>query len=506
MIERRSRSTAIPAPPPPRTNFLKSLTVTSISGGLALLVKFEPATGFTGWFSIYRNGEYVEAVYAQEAAITQTVIQSVDGNNSISVLWTGTKQNRKQDNVIDSTEATGRKVRLDWTWELEIIGDEDSELDNWTLNGLTLAAVEQGSALTRRQIRVDITESGGTATIVGRANGVTLFSGSATLGNTATLNEVNQSGVYGSVDVGAATVTESETLALRLPASVDVLRGSVPSPTTDIATVEFTGGATGYWREPDNLDGGTYYYRLQATSDTGDVGDYGDDIFIIVPATPEPPTDLAYSSGGAADTVLSFTASPTAGASYNLYMRAIGDDIFDVQTPVATAVAGSTTISAPSISGYPGTVTFLLRAELAGIEEKNGYELDIEYDAAGVYVEPRPNASTINTVDVVDGTSVNVSLLYDSTGEKGTATVGQLFTRTPTGSYNFASPADSDTLTGTGIKSASLSATLANGWHYITTKAATATGLQSETQSDEQLVYVSDQNISSPTPSARLTG
>jgi len=499
---RWSRNLSIPAPPPPRKDYLKSLTVKEINNGFAVLVTFEPADGEgDAWFSIYNNGVFRQSVFVREGDTTVVSIPADNGLNIVTVVSTGQEQFKYQDNILGPINEIGQKVQLDWTWDYEIIGNPDSELSNWTLDGLKIENTLNGSPVTRRKIEITIVASGGTVTVSSST-----FSGSGPVGNTITLTALNQSGVTGSVEASASAVTASEVLAVRLPQSIGVFRDVTPSPAVKVADVAYNNRDAASWKEPADLDGGPYYYRLQATSDTGEVGLFGADVTIVVPDRPGPPADLAYSSGGAANTVLSFTPSDTVGATYNLYMRNIGDGNFNTDNPVATAIAWSSTIAAPAVIGYPGTVSFILRAELNGIEELNNEILDIEYDGVGVRVDPRPNDILINGVDVSTGTTLDVDLTYNSADEAGVATQGQLFVRTPTGVYDFNAPDDASSLIGTNIRNVSLTVTLATGWYYITAMAATASGVQSVTPTPERLVYISDDDIASPTPTAKIIG
>jgi len=505
---RRNVVTRTPAPAPPRTNFLLSLTYDLIQDDTAILVKFIPATGFgNSWFSIYLNGIHQTSVFAAEGTMSQQVIESNNGKNSIAVLWTGEQQLVRQPSAVAETEKTGQKVTLAWNWVYDIIGNPASELSNWTLSGLTREWTEPGGVLTRRQLQIASDETGGTVAITGTRNGLEVFSGSAAQGATATLTQSNGSGISGTVDVGATAADADETLHLRLPSSMEIFRDTSSSPTTSVASVGYNESDVASYVETSALASATYYYRMRATSDTADVGDYGTDVTIDVPGTPDAPEDLAYSSGNAAATVLSFTASDTVGATYNLYMAAIGATILPVQTPVATAIAGSTTITMPAVTGYAGSVRVLLRAESVGIEEKNGNELVLEYDAAGAFVVARPNTPEVTLDTVTTGTTISMAVTYDSTNELGVGVTAQLFTRVPTGTFDFTTVEDSDALAGTGtIKTGTLAVTLANGWHYVTSKVATAGGIQSAVEAQEQLVYVSDTNISSPAPSVKLSG
>jgi hypothetical protein len=59
--------------------------------------------------------------------------------------------------------------------------------------------------------------------------------------------------------------------------------------------------------------------------------------------------------------VVKWTASPTVGATYNLYLQIIGEAYMNLNTPIAIA-AGETQVTLPAIVGYPGTIRLILRA------------------------------------------------------------------------------------------------------------------------------------------------
>jgi len=289
---------------------------------------------------------------------------------------------------------------------------------------------------------------------------------------------------------------------------MSILRGTSNPPTASIGSVSYNGNAQTEYVDKTELAAGTYYYAFQATSDTEDVGDKSTAQAIVVTGAPVAPEGIDYTSGNAAATVISFTGSTTPTATYNIYIQNPDDEFLDTSTPAMTRPAGSTTATLPAVTGYPGTVKVLVRALLGGVEELNGQVFLIEYDASGVYVAQRPNTAQIATVGVTSGLTLNVRGVYDSTDEVGTATQLQLFTRTPTTAYNFATIADSTALSGNmdGIKRATLNKTLTvDGWYYVTIKAATASGHQSLQESPEVLVYVSDENITAPTGTFTLS-
>ncbi|MFQ5409629.1 MAG: hypothetical protein ACE5FI_14565, partial [Anaerolineales bacterium] len=252
------------------------------------------------------------------------------------------------------------------------------------------------------------------------------------------------------------------------------------------------------------LSAGTYYYRTEYISDTGDEGAETATETIVIPGPPEPPSSLAYSSGAAAATVLSFVASPTSGATYRAYLMQPGGASINFGAPAATAPVGSTTITLPALTGYPGTAYVVVRAvSSGGAEEVNGEVLALEYDALGSYVVQRPNTPTVTLWDVTAGNTLQVAAGYDPTDEAGIATQIHLCTRTPSGSYTWTAPDATAALVASavhpGAKTASLQILGAvNGWHYFALKSATAAGMQSASASAEILVYIDTTDLSAP--------
>jgi hypothetical protein len=208
---------------------------------------------------------------------------------------------------------------------------------------------------------------------------------------------------------------------------------------------------------------------------------------------------LAYKSGNAAETKLSFVPSSTAGATYRAYLQQIGAAYLDTENIAATAAALATEITLPAITGYAGVARVILRAvSSGGVEEANTMQLALEYDAAGSFVIPRPNTAFIRSVTVTSGLNASFIIDYDSRGEAGTATTVKVYSRTPAGSYNFASADATGTLSGTGTKTATATASYAEGWYYITARAATSGGILGAQSAQEQYVHFSDDVTAAP--------
>lgn len=389
-----------------------------------------------------------------------------------------------------------------------LIGRLYKSYDNFYLTGyLDDIRITKGAARWTSDFTPPASEAvaGSMATVTLKRYGSVVASGTVSAPGTCTLDEQNDSGISGTVAVGASpTDVTGAALHVRFPQSLRVLRDQTDPPTTIRETVAFNRSDQGVWTEPEDLDPGTYYYRAEYVSDTGDEGAETATSTVTIPGPPEPPTNLAYSSGNAAATVLSFTPSPTSGATYRAYLMQPGGTAINFADPAATAPAGSTSITLPAISGYPGTAYVVVRAVSAGgVEEVNGEVLALEYDASGNYVAPRPNTPAIRDWSVTAGNTLQVTASYDPTDEAGTATQVHLCTRTPSGSYDWTNPDATASLSISPLhpeaKTASLQVTgLADGWHYVAVKAATAAGVQSADASDEVLIYVDATDLSAP--------
>ena len=472
-------------------------------------VRVRASTGLgDAYYQVYVDNIFAGAVWCPEGLLSDWLFFTPPGGSnsaSVVVFNTGASPNGDFSSFAALYEESPQNVTANWSWTYEVIGTADNLfLTSWVISGLKRTQTSPGNLSTRGNLPVTLSVSGGTATV----NVGALAQGSGPVGSTVTLSAINSSGVTGSVAVDALAEDSTGTLVARWPRSMGILRDTFNPPTTEIASIRYDDAETNTYVDRTTLTAGTYYYAFQGTSDTDDLGDKSTATAIVVSGAPEAPTDLAYVSGNAAATVISFTASATPSATYNVYVKNPDDAFLDTETPALTLPAGSTGATLPAITGTPGVAQVLVRAELGGVEELNGDILFIEYDSSGVYVSPRPNTPQTTVVTVDDGLDITVRGSYNTSGEDGEATELQLFTRTPSGSYDFATVEDTGTLGDDvgGVKTANLVKTfVADGWYYVTLKAATATGTQSVGSANEVAVYVSDGNISSPTGTFTLS-
>jgi hypothetical protein len=471
---------------------------------------------------LYLNGKKQKTIYDADGSEKTATLSVPNGATSISVLAlrVGVYGNplyeiNRVARAFESTE--NKRVTLAWTFEPKIIEPEQaagSYTSAWSLSGLQQGvncAYVNGKP-TWGRISFTLAVSGGVVTVTLTVGTRTIATGSATILGapfSVTLAESDDSGVSGSVTVDNTVAdTTGGILDIRWPTSMRVKRDTSDPPSTVVATVNFTGDNSVRWPEPSELAAGTYYYRLQPVSDTGQAGTETASVTVIVIGAPVAPTNFAYSSGASNAIVFGFNNSTTAGATYRLYGPTAVGGVADMNTPIATQVAGvagaANTIGPVSIgAGATGTARFILRAVNGGIEERVGQAIEVEF-SAGTRIAPRPN--TPGFVDgsavITSGVNLSVKGIYDPTRERGTATQLQLFVKALGGAYA-GTPDATGSLTSTanGLKTATLAYTLpGNGYYYIKLLAATAGGVQSPADEPiEMLIFASTESLPAPT-------
>lgn len=465
--------------------------IQELRGGLAVGVSFRPATGFgNAWFSIYQNARFVKAVYVAEDMTANIILRSSRADQSIAVLRSGAMQYDCV-NAARTFEGTASGSLLSWSWPSEYLGifDEDNDaapawISSLSLSGITWAVCNPSSIDTRGEIALSIAIDGSTATVEAYNNNGVLASGSGSFPGTITLAESEASGISGSVYIDTGAVDGSIITAIyRWPKSMLIKRGG-----TTIASVPFNSADSADYSDLA-LASGTYSYVLQAISDTGMAGTASSPISVVISLPPQPPEDLVYSEGDAAETILAFSPSATTGATYRAYLQQPGAETIDMDNVAATAIAGSEEITLPAITGYPGTARVILRAVKSGIEDGNTVQLALDYDASGNYLPLKPNSADIKDISLSNGLTANVTASYLSDGSPVVATSIKLFSREPDGTYDLNSPDDSAAISN-GL--AVLEATYTAGWRYFMVMASTAGGVLSANRSEEVKMYLSD--------------
>ena len=486
-----------------------------VSANSQIEIAFRPRADYgDAYFGIYRNARFVRNLYAPEAQETVLHISVSPGETaaSILVLRLGGMSDTTYsiERVARTFEtANAQRVTVRWNWPIEVLGTPlNADLTSWSLTGLRYRqAFHPPHQDTKGILKVDVTVAGWNATVTVKSGNQKIAEGTGAVGGSVTLTQKNSSGVSGSVTVaGGVTTTTNDDLYVRWPKEMRIDRNTFSPPTTLVKTVPFNRSDKARWTEESDLAADTYFYQLQARADSGGIlGGLSAVASCTIPATPDPPTNMAYLSGAAANTIVSFTASPTGGATYRAYVQNPGGAPPNMDVPDATASAGATTIALPAITGYPGTARVWVRAVIGGVEERNNEVLEIEYDSAGARVTPRPNDCSLIPGSVFQLSplrNVKIDCVYDPADEKSVATQVKLFSRTPFASYNFNFPRDTQTLVAgpTGMKTAQFSVTqVADGFYFLTAKAFDASGQESDVQAEEELTFVSGVALTAPT-------
>ena len=409
----------------------------------------------------------------------------------------------------------GFRPTLQFTFKPVVVEPERNQgsgLSAWSISGLVLG---QNTAYvaghpTWGRLDYDLLVTGSDATL-------NLYQGTRLVasGTTAvlgapyplTFTERDNSGISGSVTVSHLAGVEDEGIIdARWPESMKIKRDTTDPPTTIVATVPFKGENTVRWTEPSELAAGTYYYRVQPFSDTQKLGTISATITIVVLGAPLPPDNLAFGAGTSGNFSLTWTVSGTGGATYRIYGPTAIGGVANMNTPIATALAGATSVSGLSVgAGATGKVQFIIRAVSGGIEERTGSVVEIEFNG-GTRITPRPNTPGI----VRDGISINeltasIPVTYDPIREKATATHIYLYKRAyPSGSYPALGSPDAVAALAdiaNGLKKATVNYVFsAAGYYAIKALAATAAsgGVESdnaEAEALEQVVLPSDATL-----------
>lgn len=448
------------------------------------------------WYEVTRNSKHIDFIYLRPSEVRALSIPCEAGysKQALAVVRCGPVPVSVQRAARWYDGQTSLRASHWWKWTPDIVGsydaDGESVLSAWTLTGLSYHLTQRVTGkVTRGTLRVEITVDGTDVDVEVYKGQTLLASGSGSVdGSVPLAGELS-----GAVTVAAGAATATETLEIRWPASMQVKRGLTNPPSAVVASVPFEGADSRLWTEPSDLTAGaTYYYRFAAVSDTGEAGSDSATVTIALAAPPVAPSGLAYDSGNAAETVLSFAPSTTAGATYHVYLQNPGAEYMP-ETPCEAVVdAEEGTITLPEVTGYPGLARVLVRAVAGGVEERVGASVALEYAADGAYVASRPNDPTIRKIAVSSGRTITVYGSYPTAGEKGLAASLGIYTKQPGGAYGALVASANLGTAWNAVKDAAVNATLAaNGHWWVKLVARTAGGVESESY-DEELVFVSD--------------
>lgn len=377
------------------------------------------------------------------------------GDHVVSVQLNGDSNdpNNAYPNQSDAfleTRADRLKVDVTAVPTLESAGD-GGQLSSWVLSGMKRFTNVRPVDLFPNWGRLEITlvDTAGTRAVTLSQNGREVASGSLAGDGTITLTESNGSGLSGSVDVAyTGDVTSGSDLTIRWPQEFAIhykqSAFTAPDfPRTPEAVLVDDGRNNARTYRSTQLASGTWRIVAHQRDDNGNestgLASGGDSVALVAP--PDPPTALAYASGGAAATIIQWTASATGGATYNIYDSGAAD-VINLDTATATHIAGVGTLqqTLPAIStSYTGTRRVIVRAVDGGIVEGNAETLYIEY-VNGQVVPARPPKPKAESYITLSGRTLTVPAAVNLLQSSGTPVWLHLFLRAPGAAFDYDNP------------------------------------------------------------------
>lgn len=475
--------------------------------GDGVRVRIKPHAGYGQWARLVVDGiPQGPPVFLPESQFSQLIglYESDESPHIVSVVPQGDWADDSIDPSYQQTSfMAGRSDRIyaqvTTSTEQFSYGDS-SQLASWALTGLR--RFSNCSAVRYRpqwgRLTLTLTNSAGTRTVTLKRGNTTICSGSRSGDGSITLAEANDSGVSGTVSVTyTGDVTSGGYFVARFPKQLKLHHksssfGGGDFPRTAEGTIYDDGTSnTFYYRSAKQGGAGTYYVVAHQVDDVGNEGtgtqSGGATVAIVLP--PEPPGTPVYTSGDYSNTVISFAASATAGATYKYYDSGDGG-ILDLQAETGTHASGSGTLTqalGAISSGFTGIRYVVIRAVNGGVTEGNSKVLEIEY-ASGAVVLPRPPVPYVQGGPTTAARLLTVAYTINTMEQKGTPATIKLYVVASGSAINYASPQASASI-GTavgGIVSGTISYTVAGDGAYIY---ALRTQTSGGTQSDNTDTY-----------------
>ena len=475
------------------------------SGGVDITAS--AATGYGNlWWLLIVDGTVQATVFLAEGATKRFsgVYDSARTTHAVSLYclgeWTSPADVDPFMTQTYFTTDKGQFVQLDFDGVM-VPTEADNDLDQfsaWALAGLArFSNCETAARLTQARLEIVLATVGGVHTLTLYMGTVAIASGSRSGNGTITLTALNGSGVTGSVSLAYSADLPAASVAYvcaRWATSYTVTVGGVA------ATVYDPGRGTRFSAVVGPLAAGSQAYSVLGISDTGITGSAATGT-ITVPGRPEAPGELNVTFTGAwNNTVVSFAASATAGATYALYQSGALDGPINHDDIAATHAAGSGVIAwtIPNLAGAAaGTRRVMIVAVNGGVEDAARRVINIEYDASGNIVSLRPNAPGFAlraTSPATGGLTVNVTYVYDAANQAGLATLVKLYVvKEPYSSIGAGETPVALAAAINGISRGVLSKAVAGaGWYKVLVRASTSAGTLSNNATLSPQIYLSD--------------
>lgn len=416
-------------------------TFDMVSGAL---VRFQPRPGLGMYYGVCCDGYNGPVVFAPDNTITEVRVayRSSDNNHVFSIVpqggWASNQFDQSYQQILFQ-EGRTNKIWIEIPFPANyVVNGDHGQLIGWNLDGVKRFA--NCMPVTGRpqwaQMQINLTTVSGIHTVDLIVNGVVAASGSRAGNGTVQLADEGI-GLAGSVVLNFSGDFVGGSLFIQFPAQYAIYYRSDrpwmisdftgPTPPTPNGLVPDDGYSVSRPFESIVVAPATWYVVVHSISDSGIESETADNVTVATVYVPASPTNVAYASGAAPATVISWTASTDVASTYNIYDSGT-TGILDTSTPTQTHIAGTGTLTdtLPAISPFTGTRYVLVRSLLGGVESGNINILALPY-VAGVVRLPVPNDPIPSPVITVAGLMLSVNWNYSSYEEEVHPSIIQLY-------------------------------------------------------------------------------
>lgn len=251
---------------------------------------------------------------------------------------------------------------------------------------------------------------------------LTIGTHSLTVGTTIYVSGVSPSGYNGKYVITAVTGTTVKYALTTNPGAYSS-GGMLTTPT---AIVYDDGHSGAYAFQSDVLAAGTWYVVVHQVNEDGEESSGTTNGTVTVILVPTAPTALALSNP--TGDVISWLASTTVGATYNIYDSGSTGIIPNIATTTRAAGSGTLTKSLAAVAGFTGTRFVVVRSLSGGVESSNSDALAINY-IAGVAQLLVPNTPYPGQGVTTVGKTITIPFSLDTRNQAVAATALQLFAK-----------------------------------------------------------------------------
>lgn len=401
----------------------------------------------------------------------------------------------------DNDAQNAKRLQYTWTAPVTITPIRgDSQISSVTVTGAKRGVnVFKTNKPTRGKLHYQIITADSGDYIVRWWCGTQLVAEGSRTGNGAlTCSAVNDSGltITCTLTYAADVAPGTAFIELRWPETYQIhySTSALSFPRSPEATVSDK-GEDDFVFLTDVLAAGTYNCNVLPVDDGGTVqaASFPTDLVRTINNPPAAPT-ITGITGNAAALTAAWSVGES-GCTFTVYASPVNYPVnygnYASPAPIATALNATSQVLA-AVTGYPGKVRVVVRATKDGVQETKDTIFEVELDAAGDIVPPRPNRASIENIAITSGRTIAVDAVVLDDDARVAATIVDLYVVALASSINLASPQASENLDAAviGVQRKTVSyAVGANGWYRVAVVARSAAGARSRFYS-EYILYI----------------